>query len=421
MRIMIHDYAGHALYVPLSRELARRGHEVDHVFCASVVSPQGEMSRRAGDPAGLSFVPIRLSETVARRRLVRRWLQQRQYSRLLLDVLASRQPDVVISANCPSDAQFALVRSAHARNIKFVHWVQDLYGVAVHKLLRRRLPIVGPVVGRYFMRLDRQALLQSDAVVVITDGFLSQLGSWGVATERVTVIPNWAAIDEIPERPRLNEWSTKHGLDGRPRFVYAGTLAMKHSPELLLALGRELSRSGRGTMIVVSEGPCADALRAAAVQEELPELVVMPFQPPADVPAMMASADVLVCVLEADAGKFSVPSKILSYLCAGRALLLSVPLDNLAARTVREADAGLVVAPGRSGEFLGAAERLLGDGALRARLGANARRYSEAHFVISRIADRFEELFVRVCRGNLVTSPSCGVVGPGVRPRTDGR
>ena len=40
---------------------------------------------------------------------------------------------------------------------------------------------------------------------------------------------------------------------------------------------------------------------------------------------MLASADVLVALLETDAGAFSVPSKVLTSLSAGRPILAAIP------------------------------------------------------------------------------------------------
>ncbi len=40
MHILIHDYAGHAFPVSLSRELAMRGHRVTHAFASVLQTPQ---------------------------------------------------------------------------------------------------------------------------------------------------------------------------------------------------------------------------------------------------------------------------------------------------------------------------------------------------------------------------------------------
>ena len=97
----------------------------------------------------------------------------------------------------------------------------------------------------------------------------------------------------------------------------------------------------------------------------------------------------LVALLEPDAGVFSVPSKVLTYHCAGRAMVAAVPAGNLSARLVLEAGSGHVVAPGDSAAFVAACERLLLDAGEAERLGENARRYAEQSFQIAAVADRF--------------------------------
>ncbi|MEZ5162168.1 MAG: hypothetical protein R2688_00140 [Fimbriimonadaceae bacterium] len=59
-------------------------------------------------------------------------------------------------------------------------------------------------------------------------------------------------------------------------------------------------------------------------------------------PDVLASADALMAILEPDAGVFSVPSKVLSYLCA-TSILMAVPPENLASKIVDREEAGIVV------------------------------------------------------------------------------
>jgi glycosyltransferase involved in cell wall biosynthesis len=176
------------------------------------------------------------------------------------------------------------------------------------------------------------------------------------------------------------------------RFVYTGTLAMKHNPALLLELARMLHRDSSGELIVVSEGPGVEWLAEEAAREKIGSLRTMGFQPFHVLPDVLGSADVLVAILEADAGVFSVPSKVLSYLCAGRPVLLAVPKVNLAARIVLESRAGLVVEPTDLGGFCAAARRLADSPQLGDEYGRAARAYAEKHFNIRKIADQFEAI-----------------------------
>ena len=87
------------------------------------------------------------------------------------------------------------------------------------------------------------------------------------------------------------------------------------------------------------------------------------------------------------------PSKVLTYHCAGRPLLLSVPKENLSARLVEGLETGIVVPPNENERFLDAVKRLIGNGNLRQKYGKNARRYAENTFDIEKITDKFEKIF----------------------------
>jgi len=122
---------------------------------------------------------------------------------------------------------------------------------------------------------------------------------------------------------------------------------------------------------------------------------LLDLQPYDEVPQVLASADVLLATLETTASEFAVPSKVLSYLCAGRPLLLAAPPGNLAASIVQKSGSGIVANPDRSDEWIAAAKTLAINPDLRKALGSRARQYAETNFPISRVAASFEEVLLR--------------------------
>jgi glycosyltransferase involved in cell wall biosynthesis len=145
-------------------------------------------------------------------------------------------------------------------------------------------------------------------------------------------------------------------------------------------------------VVVVAEGPGAEWLRDRTQEQPRDNLLVLPGVPYEQLPSVMASSDVLVALLEPGAGAFSVPSKVLSYLCAGRPVLAAVPANNLASRLLTDTKAGLVVEPNDRDGFLDAASRLFQDDALRKQLAMSATQYSQTAFDIERIAARFTQI-----------------------------
>lgn len=395
MRILLNDFSGHPFPLQLSRELAARGHTVLHTWCASFLTPHGAIDRLPEDPANFTIRAIRLDREFNKYGLVSRWRQERAIGDQYVALVGEFQPEVVLSANTPLGAQGKLLRCARARRLPFVFWLQDLYGEGATRVLRKRIPVLGGALGRGFGWYERRLLAHSSEVVAISEDFLPYLPP-AVRQRHATVIENWAPIQSLPVLARGNAWSREHGLTEKTCLLYAGTLGMKHNPDLLVALARNFANDDRVRVVVISEGTGAQYLERQKTLLGLRNLLLLPFQPFAVMPQVLASADVLLAILEPDAGRFAVPSKVLTCLCARRPLLLAVPEANLAARIVSNCGAGLVVPPVDTGAFVAAADKLVQDVALRCRCADCGRAYAEQTFDIGRIADRFEAVLKSV-------------------------
>ncbi len=366
MRILVHDYAGHPFQAQLSRELARRGHTVVHSFREKPGGRRGALERVAQDPPGLTFAPIRLGPRAsACDGFARRVRHELTYGAALVRVARRVCPDVVISANTPLLVQRRLLSASHAMSAGFVYWMQDLISASQRRRLRRRRRLIGAPAAYGFQRLERSSLVNSDAVVAVTPDFVEVLTEYRVPARRITVIPNWAPLDEVVPAPRANAWATAHGLADRIIFLYAGSLGLKHDPTLLVELADGLPEIA---IALVAEGAGADLVQSEAGRRGLSNVFVFPSQPYEHFSEVLASGDVLVALLDQAGGAYSVPSKILTYLCTERPILASVPANNLAAQVVRDSGGGVVVEPGSVDDWVEAARRLAADADLRQRL-----------------------------------------------------
>jgi len=397
LSILLHDYAGHPFQVELSRELARRGHTVTHAYFADDIGPKGDLKRRDEDPETLSFLPISLGGGYSKTSFVKRRFQDVEYGRKAGDALLKLRPDIVISGNTPTESQTGIQRAARRSGAKFIFWCQDFYSIAASRILSKKLPVVGDAVGFYYTALERTQMRESDAIILITDDFAQQTTAWGVQPSRLHVIPNWGAIDQIPTLSKDNAWSRANDLADKFVFLYSGTIGLKHNPALLVALAERYAADPNVRVVVAASGSGVDYLEREKTARNLSNLVLPGLQPFDRFPEMLASADVLAAVIERDAGTFSVPSKVLSYLCAGRAILLAAPPENLAAKTVTQSDAGVVVEPEDEAGWLEKAAGYVANPELRQRQGAAGRRYAEMNFDLQKVADRFEAVIASAC------------------------
>lgn len=395
LRIALHDYCGHPFQFALSRELARRGHEVRHFFFAEDMGPKGDVRRLHDDPDCFSIEPISIGRAYSKQNLIRRREADILYGHLASRQIAAFAPDVTISGNTPLEAQAAILKGVRGAEGAFLFWMQDFYSLAATKILSRKLPVVGHAIGAYYRHLEASMLRRSDGIVLVSDDFKPALRRFGVADDAIDVIPNWGALDTLPLRTKDNPWAERHGLRDKFVFLYSGTLALKHNPDLLWALAERFENDPAVVIAVAASGVSYDALKARNDAAPKPNLMFLPLQPMEVFPDVLGAADVLVALLEADAGPFSVPSKVLSYFCGGRPILLSAPTSNLSVRLVENAGAGLCVAAGDRQAFVAAASRLRIQPQTCTGLGAAGRAYAESAFDISRVADRFEAAFAR--------------------------
>jgi glycosyltransferase involved in cell wall biosynthesis len=394
MRIAVVDYPGHAFPVQLSRALAGAGHQVLHVYFQDFQSPHGKLEKTRSDPDNLTIDPVSLGKAFPKYSFVRRRFYEVAAGKAFAGRIEAFRADVVLLGNSPLDCAWQISKRAREAGRKVIFWQQDIYSSAIARILGRRMGALGKIIGKYYHFIEKQIIATSNATVVISQDFVDLIRTdFGLSTANVHVVENWAPLEDIPTRPKNNNWSLGRQLADKKVVLYSGTIGLKHDPKQLLELARALQDDPQVRVVVASEGPFADWLACSARNEMIDNLVVLPFQPYEDLPDMLGCADVMVAILEPDAGAFSVPSKILSYLCAGRAIVLSAPAENLAARTITKAGAGVAVAAGDQAAFMGAVRRLLGDDSARSAAGKKGRAYAETAFDIARITNRFEAIF----------------------------
>jgi len=391
--LYIHDYAGHIAQLEVARALAQRGHRVRFTYCDALPTPRGDLTND-GLP-NFEIAPIGIGRPIIKRNyFVRQW-QDVLYARALLRDLRGRRPDVVVSANNPLIPQWPVMRYCRRHRIPLIHWWADVYCRAVADGVKRKFGRLGGAIAWAYERLEIHLLKRSQAILAITPQFRQIADAWGVATP-LTVIPVVAPTDRLEPEPKINPWSRRHGLAETDNVVYCGTMGNKHHPELIWQLAQALADRPNTRMVVAAEGVGAEWLAAQQAAAPLPHVLLLPFQSIEDYAHVLATGDVHVTTLSADASVYALPSRVMSQLCSGRAQVAIVPRDNYVGQLVLESDAGVVIPPAEFAAAPAAVRQLLDDPALRQQYAANGRRFAEQQLSIASVAPRYEELLARV-------------------------
>ena len=386
MRILIHDYAGHPFLLALSRALSNKGYIVDHVYFAGDLGPKGHMKLEDGDSKSLTIHALGENIKYSKSNFFRRFLLDKRYGNLVKNLIEDIKPDIVFCSTTPIDAQEIILKCARKSNIPFIFWCQDLYSLAVKKILKNKLSFLSGLIGNYYEFLEKRHMTLSSHVIVITEKFFNQTDLWHIEISKISFIPNWGDVTNIKLTDRNNDWAIRNQLSNKkPRVLYTGTLGFKHNPELLIYAAKN---NPKIEFLIIASGVGMDYLKK---QNDLPlNIKLMGLQPFKDYSKVLSTSDILIAMISEDAGEYSAPSKILSYLCIGKAILLSAPKDNYSSNIIINAGAGKVFEPNDIDGFSKGIREIIGNESLKKLYGSAGKAYADSHFDINSIVKKIE-------------------------------
>jgi glycosyltransferase involved in cell wall biosynthesis len=239
---------------------------------------------------------------------------------------------------------------------------------------------VGPAIR--LLRLARDAELRGAAHVFTPSAWLRELAiGWGVAPERVSVLPN--PSPPLPQLPPRDELRARFGMNG-PTLAFAGRLTAQKSLDVAL---RGVDAVDGVSLLIAGDGDERSRLESLAG----PRVRFLGAQPRERVVELFRAADasILSSIWE------NFPHTVVEALAVGTPVLATT--TGGVAEVVTDGENGLLVPSGDSGALAAAIERYFADTALRERLRANAAPSVE-RYAPERLFAVLEETLQRVAR-----------------------
>jgi glycosyltransferase involved in cell wall biosynthesis len=259
----------------------------------------------------------------------------------------------------------------HVKKAALVVWVQDLWP--------QSLEVTGYVKSRFLLgmvaRMVRWIYRRCDLLLAQSLPFVASVRKMSGATP-VEYFPNpgEAAFLELAQQAPAMVFEPGFNV------VFAGNLGTFQALGTLLDAADLLREHRDVRWVVVGSGSRGDWLRAEIERRGLDNVQLPGRFSPAAMPGILVQASaLLVSLVRSPTMSQTVPTKIQSYLAAGRPIIAS--LDGEGARMVVEADAGLAC-PAEDAAALAQAVLTLKSMApeqLR-RMGEAGRRFYRAHF-----------------------------------------
>jgi glycosyltransferase involved in cell wall biosynthesis len=252
---------------------------------------------------------------------------------------------------------------------------------------RRSRKLKSKIAFLYFWldsRLKQRALDRVDAVVGVSQGILDVYRRSGLLerVRRAEHVYNVPPPADAAPPAAVEALRSRLGLGGGPVVLYVGKCSPGKGTADLVAAGRELApRRPRLVFLFAGEGELPEAPFVRRLGP-LPNAEVLALYPLADVVAVPSVIpDALSRVL-------------LEAMAAGRAIV-ATRVGGTPELIVHE-ETGLLVERGDPGGLAGALARLLDDAALRAALGAAARRRLALLTGAGASADRLLSLYAEI-------------------------
>lgn len=248
--------------------------------------------------------------------------------------------------------------------------VQDLVGQAA---AQSGIPGGARIAGAT-RSIEGWAARQAAAVGVVAEGFRPRLIDLGVAPDRIHRVRNWTHVGGATRSPK--ETREKIGLPRHAKIaLHAGNMGLKQGLENVIDAARLAEKIDPELLFVlVGDGNQRDMLVERA--QGLSNVRFLPSQAEEEFPNVLAAADVLLINQRLSVTDMSLPSKLTSYLRAGKPVVAAVAPASETVTELNAARAGEIAPAGDPAALVSAIRHVLADPDRAAQLGANGTAYA---------------------------------------------
>ena len=303
---------------------------------------------------------------------------------VLLRCLGRAKPDLLVVVSPPLGLAVPAILLSVVWRCPYVFDVQDLQPDAAGDL--GMLP-AWAVKALY--RLEKAAYRNARLVTTLTHNMRKKIIAKGVPIEKVALVEprmDESLIDiESCEGERFRD---RYGLGRKFLVTHSGNIGVKQGLDVVLdaaVLGR---RDDTLLFLFVGNGADCDRIKQRATTMDLQNVRFMPLLDQDEFRELMAASNICLVTQQKSVSEIAFPSKVVTYLAAGRPIVASVNSDSEVARVIRESGAGSVVEPGNSDALLSAIQQLQSQDLKQA--GQNARHYARLKWSSIRVLGDLE-------------------------------
>ncbi len=298
--------------------------------------------------------------------------------------LFRKRPDVLLVVSPPLGLALTAILLSRFWRVPYVFDVEDLQPDSAGDL-----GMLPAWAVKLLYQLEKLAYRNAALVTTITPSMRKKIVEKGVPEEKVELFEarlDDSLIDLSPEEG--NAFRKRNGLGDEFLVTHSGNMGVKQGLDVVLDAA-ELNRSDKSTIfLLVGDGSDCERIRRRALALHLDNVRFLPLLDEADFRGLMAASNVCLVTQQRSVAEIVFPSKIVTYLAAGRPIVASVDSGCEVARMTHESGAGRVVEAENPGALLAAIEDLRG--ADLNKLSQSARDYANLKWSPARVLAHLE-------------------------------
>jgi len=301
-----------------------------------------------------------------------------------LRALARKRPQVLLVVSPPLGLALPAILLSRLWRIPYVFDAEDLQPDSA-----ANLDMLPRWTVALLYRLERAAYRHARLVTTLTMSMKQRIVAKGVSAEKVELLEPRIDDSLIDLQPQEGSaFRKKYNLGEKFLVTHSGNMGVKQGLDVVLDAAALNRHDHSMLFLFVGDGADRERIRCRAAELALENVRFLPLLEQEGFRGLLAASGICLVTQQQSVSEVAFPSKIVTYLAAGRPIVASVNPECEVARITREAQAGKVVAAEDPKALLAAICALRREN-LDA-VGRNARGYASERWSSVRVLSHLE-------------------------------
>jgi colanic acid biosynthesis glycosyl transferase WcaI len=304
--------------------------------------------------------------------------------------IARRRPDLLLVVSPPLGLAVSAVLLSRMWRVPFVFDVEDLQPDSAAEL-----SMLPSWALRFLYKVEKAAYHYAALVTTLTSGMRKRIIDKGISPGKVELLEARAddsLFDIHPSEGSL--FRKRFGLENKFLVTHSGNMGVKQGLDVIVDAA-VLNRTEESIQFLfVGDGAVCGRIQRRVAELGLQNVSFLPVLETEEFRGLLAASDICILAQQKSVSEIAFPSKVVTYLAAGRPVIASVNPESEIAQTIRDSGAGKIVTPEDGGALLEAILELRGED--RQKYHENAKEYASWRWSSARVLGHLERSLLSV-------------------------